>query len=42
MDNHLIQNRQKSIGPNLSLHYDEPLHLVRSKEQYLYDVNGKK
>ena len=42
MDNHLIQNRQKSIGPNLSLHYDEPLHLVRSKGQYLYDVNGKK
>ena len=42
MNKYLIQNRQKNIGPNLSLYYDEPLHLIKSKKQYLYDNNGKK
>ena len=37
-----IKNRKKHIGPNLSLHYDQPLHLVKSKKQYLYDDNGNK
>ena len=42
MKNSLIKNRKKHIGPNLSLHYDQPLHLVKSKKQYLYDDNGNK
>ena len=40
--NSLIKNRKKHIGPNLSLHYNQPLHLVKSKKQYLYDDNGNK
>ena len=42
MNNKLIENRKNHISPNLSLLYDEPLHLVKSKGLYLYDINGNK
>ena len=32
--------RSKYLGPSLSLSYDEPLHIVRGKGQYLYDGDG--
>ena len=42
MNNKLIENRKNHIGPNFSLHYKEPLHLVKSKGLFLYDNNGNK
>jgi len=42
MNNQLIEYRKNYIGPNFSLHYDEPLHLVKSKGLYLYDSSGNK
>ena len=42
MNKKLFDFRKKHIGPNLSISYDEPLYLVRSKDQYLYDHNGNK
>jgi len=33
--------RRRSFGRGLSLHYDEPLHLVRGWMQYLYDAEGR-
>ncbi|MBI28780.1 MAG: aspartate aminotransferase family protein [Pelagibacteraceae bacterium] len=42
MKNKIINNRLNHIGPNFSLHYNEPIHLVKSKGMYLYDINGKK
>ena len=34
--------RKKVLAPSLSLSYDSPLHLIRGKGQFLYDVNGEK
>ncbi len=42
MNKKLIDNRKKNIGPNLSLHYSKPIHVIKSKGQYLYDKNNKK
>ena len=42
MNRKLIENRKNHIGPNFSLLYKEPLHLVKSQGQYLYDNKGKK
>ena len=38
----LIENRRTHIGPNYSLHFDNPLYLTKSKDQYLYDYKEKK
>jgi 4-aminobutyrate aminotransferase and related aminotransferases len=42
MKKKLLKFRKKFIGPNLSIAYDEPLYLVKSKNQYLYDNQGNK
>ena len=34
--------RKKVLAPSLSLSYDSPLHLIRGRGQFLYDVNGEK
>jgi len=33
--------RDQYIGPSFSLSYHEPLHIVKGKGQYLYDIDGK-
>ncbi len=33
--------RRERIGFNLSLSYDQPLHIVRGRGQYLYDAAGR-
>ena len=33
--------RGQYIGPSFSLSYDEPLHIVKGKGQYLYANDGK-
>ncbi len=38
-----IENvRQKFLAPSLSLSYEDPIHLIKGKAQFLYDNNGKK
>ncbi len=37
----LLTARRARLGPNLSLHYVEPLHIVRGRGQYLYDEVGR-
>ncbi len=36
----IIQKRQISLNPALSLSYDNPLHIVRGQGQFLYDEKG--
>jgi len=36
----LLRRREKLLGKNTPLFYDQPLHLVRGKGVHLYDVNG--
>ena len=42
MKDKIIKFRKNFIGPNLSISYDDPLHLIKSKNQYVYDHKGKK
>lgn len=37
----LLAQRTRFLGPNLSLSYSNPLHIVRGRGQYLYDVTGR-
>jgi 4-aminobutyrate aminotransferase-like enzyme len=37
----LQERRTASLGANLSLAYDEPLHIVRGVGTWLYDVHGR-
>ncbi len=37
----LLEKREKLLGPNLSLSYKKPLHIVRGYGQYLFDANGR-
>jgi 4-aminobutyrate aminotransferase-like enzyme len=37
----LLRRRQASIGPSLSLSYQEPLHIVRGFGQYLFSDSGR-
>src|SRR5690242_19090203 len=37
----LIERRERLLGRNLSVAYDEPLHIVRGDMQYLYDDDGR-
>ena len=37
----LFKLREKYLSPSLSLSYNEPLHIVRGKAQYLYDDKGR-
>jgi 4-aminobutyrate aminotransferase-like enzyme/Ser/Thr protein kinase RdoA (MazF antagonist) len=36
----LLAERRRRLGPNLSLAYDAPLHIVRGRGQFLYDAEG--
>ncbi len=38
--NNIIENRKRILSPSLSLSYNKPLHIVKGRRQYLYDVNG--
>ena len=38
----ILDERKKSIGPNLSISYQNPLHIVRGYQQYLYHQNGRR
>ena len=37
----LLRLRSDLLSPNLSLSYDDPVHVVRGKGQYLYDSEGR-
>lgn len=37
----LVAERERRLGPSLSLAYDEPLHIVRGRGSYLYDSDGQ-
>ena len=37
----LIERRRRLLGKNLSVAYQEPLHIVRGSMQYLYDDEGR-
>ena len=42
LDKKMIQHlRGVYLSPSLSLSYQEPLHIVKGRGQYLYDGNGK-
>ncbi|HSR50253.1 MAG TPA: aminotransferase class III-fold pyridoxal phosphate-dependent enzyme [Acidobacteriota bacterium] len=38
----LLARRRRLLGPNLSLAYRRPLHIVRGAGQYLYDAQGRR
>ena len=40
-DEAILAARQSRLGPNLSLAYRTPLHIVRGLMQYLYDAAGR-
>jgi len=37
----LLRRRAELLGPDLSLSYQEPLHLVRGEDVWLYDAEGR-
>lgn len=37
----LMERRARLLGPSLSLSYGEPIHVVRGRGAYLYDVMGR-
>jgi 4-aminobutyrate aminotransferase-like enzyme len=37
----LIRRRTQLLGPKLSLSYENPLHLVRGEDVWLYDADGR-
>ena len=39
-NNNIIKQRKRILSPSLSLSYDEPLHIIKGRGQYLYDVEG--
>ncbi len=38
----VLAARRRFFGGNLSLSYDEPLHIVRGSMQYLFDASGRR
>lgn len=36
----LLATRRQHFGRNLSISYREPLHIVRARQQFLYDIDG--
>ncbi len=40
--NTLIDFRSSNLGRGLSLHYDDPLHIVKGQDQYLVDHTGRR
>ncbi|MDE2721593.1 aminotransferase class III-fold pyridoxal phosphate-dependent enzyme, partial [Candidatus Palauibacter polyketidifaciens] len=37
----LIEDRNRRLGPSLSLSYRRPLHIVRGRGAWLYDIDGQ-
>ena len=37
----LIRRRARLLGPDLSLSYENPLHLIRGEDVWLYDTDGR-
>ena len=37
----LADSRRRSVGPSLSLSYNQPLHIIRGWRQNLYDASGR-
>ena len=37
----LLAGRAEYLGPSLSISYQKPLQIVRGRQQYLYDENGR-
>ena len=42
MTNNLIDKRRRLLGPNMSLFYDDPVHLVRGQGVWVFDADGRK
>jgi 4-aminobutyrate aminotransferase-like enzyme len=40
--NNLIDKRRRLLGPNMSLFYDDPVHLVRGQGVWVFDADGRK
>ena len=40
--NSLLEKRKSLLGPNLPTFYDEPVHIVKGKDVWLWDKKGKK
>jgi 4-aminobutyrate aminotransferase-like enzyme len=38
----LLKRRERLLGPNVRVFYDEPLQLVRGKSVWVYDADGRK
>ena len=38
----LLAQRRKLLGGNLSVAYENPLHIVRGSMQYLWDAEGRR
>ena len=38
----ILLKRKKNIGRNLSISYQEPLHMLEAKDQFFYDEQGRK
>ena len=38
--NSIVEHRKRILSPSLSLSYNEPLHIVKGRRQYLYDADG--
>lgn len=38
----ILHHRRSKIGPNLSISYQKPLHIVRGFKQYLYHADGRR
>ena len=37
----LVEDRNRRLGPSLSLSYQRPLHIVRGRGAWLYDIDGQ-
>lgn len=40
ISDNIIEQRKGILSPSLSLSYNEPLHIIKGRRQYLYDANG--
>ena len=38
----VLSKRKRNISNNLSISYDEPIHILEAKDQFFFDENGRK
>jgi len=38
--NSIVEQRKRILSPSLCLSYNEPLHIIKGRRQYLYDADG--